>query len=369
MKYPPTNLTSSLRMLLPLLIGIAVHTQARAEPYLAAREGLQCAACHVNPSGGGMRTEFGDVYAQTRLVAKQLDMGERGLWTGKLNDFLRVGGDLRYDASATDTPHQKRSDGFALQEFRAYGAVDLIDRRLTLYADQLLAPGSSINREAYGLFWWDEHQAYVKAGKLYLPYGLRLQDDSSFVRQATGINFTTPDNGLELGWVGSSWIGQLAVSNGAGGGEENDRGKRATASVAYVQHIWRLGASADYNDAAIGKLEQGGIFAGLDTGPITWLAEADYIVDKSLTPTRKQYVGLLEANWAFMQGHNLKLSAEYFDPDHQVDEDQRNRLSAIWEFNPIQFIQTRVGFRRYDGIPQNDLQNRKELFVELHGLF
>jgi hypothetical protein len=49
-----------------------------------------------------------------------------------------------------------------------------------------------------------------------------------------------------------------------------------------------------------------------------------------------------------------------------VSEDEQTRSSVVWEYSPIQFIQTRVGYRSYDGIPQNPAQNREELFVELH---
>jgi len=32
-------------------------------------------------------------------------------------------------------------------------------------------------------------------------------------------------------------------------------------------------------------------------------------------------------------------------------------------------LQLRLEFRRYRGIPQNDLQNRRLAFIELHGFF
>jgi len=62
-------------------------------------------------------------------------------------------------------------------------------------------------------------------------------------------------------------------------------------------------------------------------------------------------------------------AAEYFDPDRDVSEDQQNRFSAVWEYTPMQFVQFRVGARFYEGIPQNDLQNRRFYFAQLNGYF
>jgi hypothetical protein len=75
------------------------------------------------------------------------------------------------------------------------------------------------------------------------------------------------------------------------------------------------------------------------------------------------------SNWAVARGHNLKLTAEWFEPDRDVDNDEQNRWSAVYEYSPIQFIQLRGGARFYDGIPQSDLQNREVFFAELHGFF
>jgi hypothetical protein len=205
---------------------------------------------------------------------------------------------------------------------------------------------------------------------MYLPYGWRLEDDTAFVREVPGINMFTPDRGVEVGLERGPWNAQLAVTNGTAGGPENDRGKQYSALAEYVQSIWRVGVSASFNDADAGDRKLGSVFAGVRTGPIAWLGEAGYIADESFPEgERKQQVGLIEANWLMSKGHNLKLTAEYFEPDDDVDEDERARYSIVYEHTPIQFLQLRLGARVYDGIPQNNLDNRRLAFVQVNGYF
>jgi hypothetical protein len=67
------------------------------------------------------------------------------------------------------------------------------------------------------------------------------------------------------------------------------------------------------------------------------------------------------------QGHNLKLTAERFDPDRRVREDHKVRRSLVYEFTPLPAIQLRMGVRQYRGIPQSPPDNRRSGFVEVHG--
>jgi hypothetical protein len=350
---------------------LSLSLPVAAEPYLAVRQGLQCSGCHVNPTGGGLRNTAGNAFAQNELAARRIDTGETQ-WLGELNRFISFGGDFRGSATYTDIADTPDEDlAFAVDELRAYLDVRVIPDRLSVYFDQKLAPGGSLNLEAYArLRLGESNRCYVKAGQMFLPFGLRLEDDTAFVRQVSGINFDTPDNGVELGLESGPWNAQLAVSNGSAGGAETGSGKQWSLRGEHVRSAWRMGASYNYNDAGDTERHLAALHVGLRTGPIAWLGEVDYIEDRgALTGPLQRWVGLIEGNWMPRRGHNLKLTVETFEPDTDIDGDEQDRYSFVYEYAPFQFLQLRGGLRVYDGVPGDDLQNRRFGFIELHGFF
>ena len=347
---------------------VMLSPAAMAEPYLAVQKGLKCGTCHVSPSGGGMRTPYGNLYAQTELAARTLDMGT--LWTGEIGKYLAVGGNLRASYQDVDVPGQPSSSTEGLDELLAYVEIRPIPKYLSLYVDARLRPDDPVIREQYARVTLPGGRWSLRAGEFFLPFGLRLQDDEAFIRQVTGINFNTPDTGWQVGYEAGPWSAQAAVTRGTAGGPETDSGKQYSLRVSHVKTKWRAGASYNFNDARIGDRKMQNVFAGLVTGPVAWLAEIDYIIDDG-TPTgrRRSWATLLEANYGYRRGHNLKATFEWYDPDTDVSEDEQNRISLVWEYTPMQFVQARIGLRNYNGIPQNPGQNREQLFAELHLAF
>lgn len=342
---------------------------AGAEPYFAVFKGMHCSQCHAHPAGGGKRSVYGNVFSQSELPARQLGAGE-SLWTGEVLERLSVGANLRSSYQYVDTPNQEEDSAFDITRATVYVEAAIIPNRLTVYVDQQIAPNASLNREAYVRLSSDGGELELIAGQFYLPYGLRLQDDTAFVRQATGVNFTNPDRGVQLIYERGPWSTQLSVTNGTGGSAERDSGKQLSWIAAFVRPAWRAGVSFNSNDADVGDRQMQNVFFGLKTGPIAWLLEADLIVDDLPGGGERDAVaGLAEGNWMFAKGHNLKISYDYLDPDTDVSEDHQVRWSLVWEYSPFQFLQARFGARAYDGIPQDDRQNRDFFFAELHGFF
>jgi hypothetical protein len=351
---------------LSLAAVLSLPRTASAEPYLAVESGLKCASCHVNPSGGGKRNAFGTLYARNMLSARAVDLVEgRMPWTGDVSTrWFAVGGDFRGGYESTDIPGSGEQSDWAVSRSTVYAEVRLVPQLLTLYADQKIAPDDSENREAYLLLTPLQGKLTVKAGQMFLPFGLRLQDDETFVRQASGVNFLTPDDGVEVGLELAKWSAQFAVIEGVSGADDTLSG-----SAVYVQPRWRVGASINESEDAFGDRSMQSVFGGLKTGPISWLAELSLIADEAPAGDNDSYATLLEGNYRLRKGHNLKLGYEFLEPNEDRDEDQQERYSLVWEYNPIQFVQSRVGVRRYNGIPNIAASNRDELFAELHVYF
>lgn len=338
---------------------------ARAEPYLALAQGLKCVACHVNPTGGGLRNAFGVAFAQRIMPAVPLPNDTPG-WSGSVGDFVRLGGDLRYLWSRTEVPRQPTQKGWALDEFRLSGDVSVLPGRLGVHFDQLMAPGSSRTREAYVRLGTTDGTWALKGGQLYLPFGWRLQDNAAFVRQLSGINMTAPDTGIELGFEHPEWSAQLALTNGTAN-TGTGSGHQLTGQLVWIRPRGRIGVAASGTSANAGDRRMAGVFAGLRTGPLVWLGEVNLVRDEGFAQGRRSLLATLgEVNWGIHRGHNLKLTLESFDPDRDVSEDHKSRVSLVYEVTPLPFVQLRLGVRRWEGIPQNAFDNRRTLFLEFH---
>ena len=359
-----------------LLIALAFSAvqAARAEPYLAVQQGYKCVQCHVNPTGAGLRNEFGAVFSQNVMAARPLP-GGLGPWDGKLGDYVRVGGNVREGWTRTDIQDREATEDWELQEVRLYGGLGTSDDRLSAVLDMSFAQDEEDVRQAYAQWWGADRGWYAKAGRFFLPFGWRVQDDGTFVRQASGINRTgfPHHEGVELGLETSEWSAQLAVTDDgeiSGSDVDTGSGTQVTAQAVWLQTRGRIGFGVSHADKDAGDRTLGTIFGGLRTGPVAWLGELDVVRDEGYADGTRNLVALLaEADWAVAKGHNLRLSGEWLEPDSGLDDDEQTRWSLVYEYTPIAFVQFRAGGRVHDGHPQNDPENRSIVFVELHGFF
>lgn len=334
---------------------------AQAEPYIAVRTGLKCATCHVNQTGGGKRTDYGAIYAQTKLPMTVLRPPEGSTsFDGHLSPSVSLGGNLRvteqfvfeHTSSTGETFPSSNVTDFT--EANVYVEVDVVSDLVTFYVDQTVAPSSS-NRELFGLVKDARRHAYAKAGRMLLPYGLRLWDDAAFIRSRTGYNYSRSGTGLEVGW--EPHHGMLV-------GNVTDDNFSAMASVVFrrVQFGGSFGRHTHHgNESSIGP------FGGVNVGRFTLLGELAFIEDGD----RDQLASLAELNCLVTRGLNVKFTYEFFDRNTDVDSarDGQERFTLGLEPFLAQFVQLRAYYRFNNFIPQNGPQNQDQALLEFHVFF
>jgi len=370
-----------IRALVVLLLLVAAP--AGAEPYLTVRTGAKCSACHTNQTGGGKRTAFAHIHAHDILHDLDLLPIPAGVkpFNGELNSYVSIGGDLRVRNTTVfqDRPVNERvdnntafrgrvdSNNLAVQEFLLYGQIDLIPDVVTLYADENFNGGAT-NREAFGLIrgflpW----ETYVKAGRMFPAFGLRVQDDAAFIRSRTGYTFQNPDEGAEVGFAPGPFFVASTITNGNAG----DRDVAATLNaygvfedVPFVQNVLAGASVARQTN----KRDAAGFYAGSNIWNLTYLAELDTIYDRTVASEkhRDNYAAYAETDLLLLDWLNLRGTFEFVKVSHNQDQTR-------WTFGAEPFInrviQPRIQYRINNGTPTQPVQNQDELWLELHFFF
>lgn len=354
-----------------LLLFVLTPLAGFAEPYIAVREGLKCSSCHENHTGGGKRTRFGAGFGAQDLPWKSVDLKQQNVpfYWSLLNDIVSFGGDFRVVNQSTflkDNP----ANSFETDKSNLYLSVRLLPDRVHFYLDESIAPGGAQTRELFGQLQNLPARGWLKAGKFVLPYGLRLEDDTAFIREVTGFNFTTPDLGAELGFEPGPWSFITSVSNGTSGATDNNTGKLVVGTASYTVQTFRIGLSGSYNPGTGGNKNSAALWGGIRAGKLVFLGEADFVHDETdPLATRDRIITYAEVDYPITHGWNLKGSYEYFDPDSHLPENERDRFSVGVEPFLLPFLQMQLFYRFNNSIPQNDLQNANELILRLHLYF
>jgi hypothetical protein len=386
------------------LVGLGVvlsAAMAGAEPYMAVREGFRCSGCHVNQTGGGKRNELMVAHARDVLHYPKLELldwlsAPAEVFTGELNRYVGLGANLRVSNTATfqeqpdangrvknNTAFRGRLEENELDvnEAVAFLEVRLIPERLTFYVDQRFAPVTD-TREAWGLLrlpW----EVWVKAGRMFLPYGLQLQDDTAFIRGGrngsvtTDFSFEQQQPAAAVGWERGPFSVIAAVSEGA----PRDRDVRVTGTamalftdLPVVRNLLVGGSATRVGPPDVQSVVFG-FFAGTNLERATLLTEIDFRSDDTpATGGRAQgtFIQYSELNYLLFDWLNAKVAFQYADDDgdlsSRTNDSEHGVLVGIEPFWN-RFLQTRLFYRVYNGIASEPAHNQDLLTLELHTFF
>lgn len=374
-----------------------VASVAQAEPYLAVREGYNCSGCHTNITGGGKRTDIVATHPHDilRYPAFLGDLASpTDKFTGEINKYVSVGGDLRVSNLATfqDLGNNGRvdnnkafrgrleTDTIDATEAVTFLEVRLIPDHLSFYLDQRFSPNTD-TREVFGLLRGLPANGFIKAGRMFLPYGLQLQDDNAFIRAGqngsatTNFSFNTRQAAVELGIEPGPYSAIIAVSDGSSG----DRDVWVTGTVSamwtdlpVVRNVF-AGASAAHMGGGSQNFEFC-FFGGTNLGPVTGLAEVDFLDTRTSTSDghRGTFISYGELDYLALDWLNVKGTIDYADDDgdlSQRSDDSENRVSFGLEPFLSRFLQLRLFYRVSNGVESKPNHNQNQLLAELHLFF
>jgi len=351
----------------PIVLLLLLFDSLSALPRFAVRTGAKCQSCHVNPTGGGMRNFYGSTsYGREALPIKswqeEFSLEE---FTTQLNDFVSVGADFR---TLYYTEQANNGQAFWQMQGDIYLRAN-VAKKINMYLDKGLYSGFEI----FGIANILPAEGYIKVGRFWPAFGLRIDDHTIFVRQYTGFNLRSferaEDTGVEVGFLPGAFKGVVAVSNGGAQGIPSDKVRALLGRVELMfsasSFNFLVGGSAyRLAQGRSGKTIAGGFLGAALENNAVLLGEVDYIDDKTGVADIKSLVSYVELDYALIQGLDLKVAYDFYDPDVKNKSGSFSRYSFGFEFFPISGIEVRPLYRLYKEEP-TDLKN-DEVHVLIH---
>ena len=381
-----------------LLLLAACAQGALALPRFALMMGARCSSCHVNPTGGQMRSDYGVTFSSDKLPIEDLRDSDF-TFTGKLNENISLGGDYRsqfiYDGLSKSTTFQAMTTSI-------YGSAAL-SKKFVFYFKQDIVNGTysgpgGLNAglyngtEVYGLAKVLPGGGYIKGGSFLPNYGWRIDDHTAYTRGGdlgfTGAGYhpgllfvpNYKDIGLELGFYVEDLFITAGLFNGTGQFTPIDFSdyKAYAVKVEYAggggasSFNYRIGASGyGYRDFSMG-----GFNAGIGIGDLALLGEVDwtknYMVSGS-NPGGNSMMAFGELDYRAVQGLWLTGRFDMIDPvqgignsDATPSTNTIERLTLGVECFPLSFVEVRPQYRIV--IEQPSVSNDVAL-VQMHVWF
>ena len=246
---------------------------------------------------------------------------------GGLGRVITIGSDLRFAyLRAQEESTSRFKDTFFPMQADLYLAMDPTDHLTILLQEGLGGP-----REFFGLLHRFPYNLHLKFGRFVPPYGLKLDDHRSFIRDPLRLGVQHQDVGIETGFATYPYFLNLAVFNGARGGSADDnrsKGVSTTGGVKY--HAVTLAGSYYFNDGLSERREYYGVYATGRYWKLTWLGEWDRtrVADRTSDGQAMEGTAVYhELDFMIHPGAIIKVEYDFLDPDRTIQDDDRQRLT------------------------------------------
>ena len=349
---PPRGFVRALVVLLPLVVVLFAPARAEAYTWMIRHAYNGCGVCHADPSGGEVLTPYGraqsDLLLRMRYGGKKDEAPEPGkssnfLWFLETPPSVMLGGSGRVASTLTGGvyrlfPMQMDLYGqFRFGKFFLGGSAGLSKvpaaspharaaQITTGQGDQW----NVISRTHYlGLDFADQ-KFTLRAGRLNLPYGIRIPEHTLWVRENTRTDRESDQqHGVALAYNAEDARAEGMIILGNYQVNPDDFRERGYSFYFELLAASRaaFGVSSLYTVAAIDRLSLETNVARGAHGPYTRLAIGDdfaLLAEMNLLTdsTRKLgYVGFVQGDYEMTQGLHAMLTGEILDQGYPRNGD------------------------------------------------
>ena len=336
------------------ILSLISLTNVYTYPRFSAYTGDKCIDCHISPTGGSMRNQFGLNYARTELQMDYLEKYSKKVkFNPELNKSISVGGDIRIANVNDQIPNAPTMSTFLAMEGDLY-----INANLNDYVNVFISPGIQLPNiptkpQVYGMVSNLPLSIYFKAGRFVPNYGINIPEHRAFQR----IDFlSTPyaaDAGFELGLTPGILTFNVALFNGLNTEFfDNDRKKMFVANADVMLSGKENKINVDigtsfYNNPydifdpisgtkinAFTHAYSGFTKIGI-MKHIALLGEVDFKENSIAGVMKRGLYGFGELDLKIIKGFELRTQYEYRDPNRDTGGDRTTRISVGGAVFPI----------------------------------
>ncbi len=385
-----------LLLVLSSLAALFFARGAETLPLYAAREGLMCQTCHFDPNGGGPRNDFGFAYARNRhAVAPDPDstyeFGNLEL-TNRVGDQfpLYFGMNQRFMLLTNSSVEEDSLDrlGFFNMENTLQVAFQPHRRLALVYSADAGFVDVFRTREAFGMLTELPAGGYLKAGRIRVPFGMRMDDHTVATRNGfldfqTGERFLpfdprNPDNGLEVGGTAGNFFGRAAWTNGRTHPLFGSTNTKAQAFAVRLGHNlpWYQANLSFYDEYSrdqdpVRATRWG--YAGLaHWQQLAFLYEVAAGTDEAVITGDKtnRLAGFAEVDWHPNRALNFRVRYDRLELNRASDETIReannwNRYAVEGEWVPVPFAEMRWVLRYIDAVSES-AEDERQAYLQFH---
>lgn len=208
---------------LPAVAALTEGTASAYPQWQLSTGSARCNECHYAPGGGGLITSYGRDAIGSELSTFE---GNGGFLHGKVAPppWLAVGADLRgaFVANGVQDPNGTTTAAFPMQAdavlrvavphgisaTASIGLLGQIRDNDAVIPDDSFQPETAsrlISREHYLTWQPAAVGAYVRAGRFYVPFGLRFLEHVFYTRRDLGFDHLRETYNLSGGWTLPAW--------------------------------------------------------------------------------------------------------------------------------------------------------------------